>query len=155
MIYIKIGVISLASILAVQCDAQKNANEKNITVQSATASTMNIQKIELEEMTRGSRRMVTITPSVKMVEINGKRTEIKTGNTEWNTLMKLVASQDLNKLESYPSPTTKRYHDGALSADLKITSGGRTYSSQSFDSGTPPRPFSDLYFEVAKNFKAR
>jgi hypothetical protein len=116
---------------------------------------MNIQKIELEEMTRGSRRMVTITPSVKMVEINGKRTEIKTGNTEWNTLMKLVASQDLNKLESYPSPTTKRYHDGALSADLKITSGGRTYSSQSFDSGTPPRPFSDLYFEVAKNFKAR
>ncbi|MBW8359444.1 MAG: hypothetical protein K0M63_06555 [Weeksellaceae bacterium] len=155
MIYIKTILLAATALVAIQCDAQKKANEKNSTVQTATASKMNIQKIELEEMTRGSRRMVTITPTVKMVEINGTKTEMKTGTTEWNTLMKLIPSQDLNKLASYPSPTTKRYHDGALSADLKITVGGKTFSSQSFDSGVPPKPISDLYFEVTKNFKAR
>ena len=154
MTYLKTSLLLALSLITLQCTAQKKKTEnKDKAAVSTTATKMNIQKIELEEMTRGSRRMVTITPTNKIVEVNRQVRNEKTSTAEWNAIVKHISAEKLSRLGSYKSPTTKRFYDGAFSADLKITAGGKVYSSQSFDSGTPPKEFAELYFAVAKSFK--
>ncbi len=154
MTYLKTSLLLALSLITLQCTAQKKKTEnKDKAAVSTTATKMNIQKIELEEMTRGSRRMVTITPTNKMVEVNRQVRNEKLSTAEWNAIVKHISAEKLSRLDSYKSPTTKRFYDGAFSADLKITAGGKVYSSQSFDSGTPPKEFAELYFAVAKSFK--
>lgn len=155
MTYLKTGALLAMSFITLQCSAQKKADNKNKVAVSTAVNEMQIQKIELEEMTRGSRRMVTITPTNRMVEVNRQVKNEKMSTAEWNTIIKHISGEKLSRLESYKSPTTKRFYDGAFSADLKITSGGKVYSSQSFDSGTPPKEFAELYFAVAKSFKEK
>lgn len=151
MINIKSAVIILFSFFTLQCTPQMNTDTARAEENAASAKHQ-LNKIVLEEMTRGHRRMITITPTEKIIEINGVTKDSKTSAAEWEKLVKLVQKQDLDKIESYESPTTKRYHDGAMMASLKITANGNTYTSQGFDSGTPPAPFSDLYFAVAGHF---
>ncbi len=156
MTYLKTILLLALSLITLQCTAQKKKTEnKDKAAVSTTATKMNIQKIELEEMTRGSRRMVTITPTNKIVEVNRQVRNEKLSTAEWNAIVKHISAEKLSRLDNYKSPTTKRFYDGAFSADLKITSGGKVYNSQSFDSGTPPKEFAELYFAVAKNFKEK
>lgn len=156
MTYLKTGLLLALSLITLQCSAQKKKTEnKDKTAVSTVANRLNIQKIELEEMTRGSRRMVTITPTNKIVEINRQVKNEKMSAAEWNAIINHLSAEKLSGLGSYKSPTTKRFYDGAFSADLKITAGGKVYNSQSFDSGTPPKEFAELYFAVAKNFKEK
>lgn len=149
--FLKSTAIAIAGIFTLQCTPQMNTDTASAKKNAASARHQ-LNKIVLEEMTRGHRRMITITPSEKIIEINGVSKDSKTSAAEWETLAKLVQNQELDKIDSYESPTTKRYHDGAMMANLKITANGNTYTSQGFDSGTPPAQFSDLYFAVADHF---
>lgn len=149
---LKSVIIAATGLLILQCTPQMNTDTPRSNEGNAPAIKHQLNKIVLEEMTRGNRRMITITPSEKIIEINGVSKESQTSASEWETLVKLAQKQDLEKIDSYESPTTKRYHDGAMMASLKITANGNTYTSQGFDSGTPPAQFSDLYFAVAGHF---
>lgn len=155
MTYLKTGALLAMSFITLQCSAQKKADNKNKVAVSTAVNEMQIQKIELEEMTRGSRRMVTLTPTTKTVEVNREVKNEKMPTAEWNTIIKHLSKEKLSKLDKYTSPTTKRFYDGAFSADIKITAGDKVYTSQSFDSGTPPNEISEFYFSVAKSFKDR
>ncbi len=155
MTYVKTGVLLVMCFIALQCSAQKKTDTKNKAAVSTAVNRMNIQKIELEEMTRGSRRMVTLTPTMKTVEVNREVKNEKMPTAEWNAIIKYLSDEKLSQLESFKSPTTKRFYDGAFSADIKITAGNKVYTSQSFDSGTPPKEISELYFSVAKSFKGK
>lgn len=155
MTYLKTGLLLTLSFITLQCSAQKKVDKKNHTALSSAVTKMNIQKIVLEEMTRGSRRMVTITPTSKIVEVNRQVKQVATQTAEWTAILENLSAEKLSRLETFEAPTTKRYYDGAFSADIKITAGDKVYTSQSFDSGTPPNEISEFYFSVAKNFKDR
>ncbi len=143
----------MLAIFALQCSAQKTSTKKSPSSVKSVQS--NIQKFELEEITRGQRRMATITAASKIIEINGKTTTTKTTSTEWNNLLKLASKLELKKLDTHASPTTKRYYDGAMAAVLRITANSDSYESQGFDSGIPPKAFSELYFALAESFRSK
>lgn len=154
MNYFKLTSLAICTVLAVQCTAQKagkKATEKNIAAKQIPS----ITKIQLEEMTRESRRMTVITPTSQTTEVNGKSSTKRISAAEWERITKSASSVDLKNLSSHKSPTTKRFYDGAMMSTLSVTSKGTVYQSQTFDSGIPPKAFSDLYFKVAENFSRK
>ncbi|RST32577.1 hypothetical protein EIZ47_01455 [Chryseobacterium lacus] len=104
-------------------------------------------------MTRGSRRMIVITPNFKEVEINRKITTLKTTETEWKNLQKLITQLNPDKIESFTPPTNKRFYDGAMAATIRVNIDGTVYSSQTFDAGNPPEQLATLYRKLVSSFK--
>ena len=130
-----------------------NAQKKNSTSAEAKASTKNLlQKIVLEEITRGRNQTVAYTATAKEVTINGKKTTEKMSSSEWEQLRSLLSKINLKEIKNYPSPTTDRFFDGALASTIKITYNGEIYESQSFDSGRPPVQLAEFYKKIASVF---
>ncbi len=149
--YIKSLFLALSTLLLLHCNAQKNNDSSNSITEKS--SDHHFQKIELEEMTRGSRRMIVITPKSKEVEINRKISSFKTTETEWKNLQKLITQVNPEKIESFTPPTNKRFYDGAMAATIRVNIDGKVYSSQTFDAGNPPEQLATLYRELVSSFK--
>ena len=153
MKYLQISTMVLFAFFNLQCTTtnKKNAIEKPNEIINKKE---NIQKITLEEITRGSRRSVEITDLSKNVEINGTNRSTKMRVEDWNTMQNTALKISLENINSYPSPTTERFHDGAMAATIKITSkDGKLYESQSFDTGKPPKELAALYNLLSSDFK--
>lgn len=153
MRYVKYLSLGLIAIFAVQCSAQKETKtvKKELT---NTIKKSNIKIVELEEITRGSRRNASISETKKTVVLMGKIATTSTTKTNWKDVENSVNKIALDKINSYEAPSTKRFYDGALAATIKITaSNGKIYESQSFDAGNPPKELANLYFLLSENFK--
>lgn len=151
---VKLSLFVALATFSFQCTAQKQQQQK-VNSPSVKTSQENIQKIELEEMTRGTRKMAVFTPSDKNVSLNDSSSRKTFSSTEWNNIVKAVSAIDLSRIESYPAPTQARFHDGALAATIRIHKNGKVYSSQSFDSGKPPKELSALYKLLAPAFTSK
>ena len=149
--YIKSFFLALFTLLLLHCNAQKNNDSSNAITEKS--SDHHFQKIELEEMTRGSRRMIVITQNSKEVEINRKITTLKTTETEWKNLQKLITQLNPEKIESFTPSTNKRFYDGAMAATIRVNIDGTVYSSQTFDAGNPPEQLATLYRKLVSSFK--
>lgn len=150
MNYVKWFGMGLIALSTLQCEAQKIGNSTKNTV---VKNNNNINKIELTEMTRGTNRSIEVLSNSKNTKINGVSTQAKINSDNWAKLSKEANSLSLEKLNSYASPTTDRYHDGALAATIKITTAsGQVYESQSFDAGKPPKELAALYNLLAPDF---
>ncbi len=149
--YIKSFFFALFTLLLLHCNAQKNNDSSNAITEKS--SDRPFQKIELEEMTRGSRRMIVITPNSKEVEINRKINTLKTTETEWKNLQNLITQLNPEKIESFTPPTNKRFYDGAMAATIRVNIDGKVYSSQTFDAGNPPEQLATLYRKLVSSFK--
>ena len=56
----------------------------------------------------------------------------------------LLANLKPESLLNLIGPTEKRFHDGAAHANLKITKNGKSYETQGFDAGFPPKEIEKL-----------
>lgn len=81
---------------------------------------------------------------------NNGETIKKVSDKNWKNLNDLVSQLDLNKVETWESPTQERFHDGARATIITIESNGQSYTSQAFDEGNPPAALKDLYDYLAK-----
>lgn len=141
---IKISLLLTLGLLSQQCTGQKKS--KATTTQNNTkVSQTAIEKIELEEMTRGTRKSLVITPTSKNISVNDAARKGSHSSAEWTNIVRAAESIDLAKISSYEAPTTDRFHDGALAATVKIHKNGKVYTSQTFDSGRPPKELASLY----------
>ena len=108
--------------------------------------------IKYEAVTRGS--AVELEASVfqlvyKDVEVS--KVIRPTPTVFWNGIKEIVEKMNVDALESYNAPTDDRIRDAALHATLTITLGNKTYSSQTFDHGNPPKelkPLIDVLFKI-------
>ncbi len=134
---------------SIHCQNQsKNGNMGKIS--TVNLQQKKIEKIELTEQTRGSRKIVTFTPTTKTASFNEEVSNSKISSSEWEDIASKAAALDLSKISTYEAPTTGRYSDRAMTATLVITSNGTTYTSASFDSGHPPKELETLYKEISK-----
>lgn len=142
-------ILMLATSLNINCTSQQKA-EINNNISTSDVQKPKIEKIELKEQTRGTRRFVTFTPNSKTVSLNGEITTFPLSSNEWKTITEQVNRVELSKISALQSPTTARFSDGALTANVYITSDGKTYISSSFDSGFPPKELEKLYKVITK-----
>lgn len=136
----------------INCTAQKDNSTTGVNSKSKKNM---IQKVVLEEVTRGNRFSWELTPSAKISERNNVKTAQIMTETEWNRISTAAGNLDLSKINSYESPTTERFHDGAYAASITISSGGKIYNSQSFDAGKPPKELAALYKEIKPGAKIK
>ncbi|MCS4305182.1 hypothetical protein [Chryseobacterium sp. BIGb0232] len=132
---------------SIHCQHQsKNGNiDKNLTINTQQAK---IEKIELTERTRGFHTIITLTPQSKTTSFNGEENKSSLSSSEWESISQQAATIDLSKISTLQAPTTGRYSDQAMIANLMITSNGTTYTSSDFDSGNPPKELEALYQKI-------
>ena len=71
--------------------------------------------------------------------------EIKDCTTKnWENLTNLASNFDITKINEFEAPSKAHQYDGAAIANLKIFVGEKTYGSQSFDAGNPPKEIAEL-----------
>lgn len=118
-----------------------------------------IMYIEYESLSRGSFLQIKInkdhiekTTDRDVKDIISK----KCSDDDWKTILSLLKTIDIEKIDALKSPTEKRFFDGAPHAQLKITSATKTYISGGFDHGAPPQeiqPLITTILALAENMK--
>jgi len=67
-------------------------------------------------------------------------------------LEELVTKTDLDKISSLKAPSSKRLFDGAMTANISIKKGKKTYISSSFDDDNPPKELKEIIV-LLRSFK--
>ena len=105
---------------------------------------------EYTVVTRGYYKKILI--KNKTVSIFKKRESpptVKTCSEEtWKRINDMLKSVDLEQLRTLESPSENRFVDAAAIANLKITHNGKTYKTESFDDGNPPKEIDALVKEI-------
>jgi hypothetical protein len=107
---------------------------------------MTTTKMEYSAVSRGVFKKITV--ENKTVSITNGRdaqpVEKKINDAKWK---QIVAEFSKIKLESIPTlkaPTEKRFYDGAAIGNLTIIQNQKTYQTQGFDNGFPPKEIEKL-----------
>lgn len=147
---LKITIIaSIIALVSVSCIPKKQiANSENVSTQKNDQ--IDIEKIELSEQTRGTRKLIIIKPEALDINLNGNKSTSKITTNDWQQIVEKVKQIDLEKLSTYPSHTTGRFSDAALASGISITAKGNVYRSVEFDSDQPPVELKSLYELVKK-----
>ena len=141
----KILFILLAlGILNKECDQKQIANTPKNTINPEKSSTVNQEDITVsyEATTRGYYEKIWVTKDSLIVtndRDNVKKISNVTPVSEWNELMELLKTVDINELPNLEAPTSMRHYDGAAIATLGITQNKLEIKSNSFDHGHPPK----------------
>lgn len=135
---ISLGLINITCISQQKTDKTEN-NLTNIQKKQK------IDKIELKEQTRGTNRIFTFDQNSIITSLNENVTKSELSSSDWENIVKQASLIDLSKISSYESPTTGRFSDRALSSAIIIISDGKTYESNTFDAGIPPKELEGLY----------
>ncbi|WP_312078774.1 hypothetical protein [Chryseobacterium sp.] len=123
-----------------------NAN-KTITSEAETisANKISFSQVSLSEKTRGINRKLTIRQNVLEINNNGQSASSELSSDDVRMISNTIDEVNIDKIGTYPSPTTKRYSDAALYSVISIEKNGKTYTSSDFDSGNPPQELKELY----------
>ncbi|MGO4905467.1 hypothetical protein [Flavobacterium sp. W20_MBD1_R3] len=110
---------------------------------SARAQDIEAAVIEYTANTRGFYQKITVKNQVLTVskdrDGNDKPTPTKISDTDWKELVNCFKKMELDSLSKLKAPTEKRFYDGAAIANFKITFKDKTYETNSFDHGFPPK----------------
>lgn len=140
----KIIGICLLIFALVSCEASKNSTKDE------NYRKIEMTKIVLEKISMGGNEMKEITKSEiltsKMVR-GGEKIENKSklASKNWERLVKLVESLDLNEIQNWEGPTQGRFVDAAKATTIILEVNGQEYYSQGFDEGQPPAQLKELY----------
>lgn len=133
------------------CDAFKNRpsdlakNKTGTSTMSKNTQTENMI-FEYTAITRGSYRMVKadINTITYQLSRSSKEKTIACTSENWDRLTKLASNVDITKIDQLDPPSKAHQHDGAAIGNLNITVGDKTYRTQSFDAGNPPKEIADI-----------
>lgn len=104
------------------------------------AQKMEESKISYEALSRGFYMKADIQGNKMLVfkDRTSATKECVLSDLDLKELDKLFQKINLKEIESYKSPTEKRFYDGAAIANLNIDYQGQNYKTQAFDHGNPP-----------------
>ena len=110
---------------------------------SAKAQDIETAVIEYTANTRGFYQKITVKNQMLTVskdrDGNDKPVPTKISDADWKELVDCFKKVELDSLSKFKAPSEKRFYDGAAIANLKITFKDKTYETDSFDHGFPPK----------------
>ncbi|WP_152537416.1 hypothetical protein [Aquimarina pacifica] len=123
-----------------------NTIERSDTV-SYTYLQEKIESLRYETMSRGA--FFSIKVSADFIEKTEDRNKKDIGSKkcskdDWATIQSSLNKIDLEKIHKLETPTDYKSVDRALHAKLIIRSSSKTYTSSSFDHGSPPKEIKQL-----------
>lgn len=96
-----------------------------------------IKSVELSYQTRGMRKFLYITPDSIVVTINEEVHHYKPTPVQWEKIVKTFSKVNLERISSLKRPTKRAAFDGALNAQLVVTTSKKKYESSNFDHNQP------------------
>ncbi|CAM3924975.1 hypothetical protein FLSI110296_03700 [Flavobacterium sinopsychrotolerans] len=115
---------------------------------SAKAQDIETAVIEYTANTRGFYQKITVKNQMLTVskdrDGNDKEVPTKISDADWKELVDCFKKVELDSLSKLKAPSEKRFYDGAAIANLKITFKDKTYETDSFDHGFPPKEIKKL-----------
>lgn len=110
---------------------------------SAKSQDIETAIIEYTANTRGFYQKITVKNQMLTVskdrDGNDKPVPTKISDADWKELVDCFKKVELDSLSKLKAPSEKRFYDGAAIANLKITFKDKTYETDSFDHGFPPK----------------
>ncbi len=88
-------------------------------------------------------------------ERDGKQKITKITTSDWETLGKLYAKIQPEKLSKLKPPSEHRHVDAAAIANLRIIYDGQLFETESFDHGNPPQEISELIKKIVSLAKVK
>lgn len=142
--------IEKANVVMFSKDGFSLFNKKKLLLTASKEVENQSVSFEYSTTTRGASKFIKI--NKKSISIaNQLKGKLKTkicSDSDWDKLLKSVESIDIKNIDNLKAPTQKRLFDGAAIAYLKIIYNGKTYESQSFDHGNPPKEIATLVKEI-------
>ncbi|MDX6181101.1 hypothetical protein SGQ44_02980 [Flavobacterium sp. Fl-77] len=128
-----VSLLLLTIVIGTGCSSQKKPD-------MATTS------IEYSAMSRGFYKKITVQNQTVWVENErGKdAVESKMDLAKWNQIVAAFEKVNLDTISTLKAPTEKRFYDGAAIGNLKIIQNQKTYETQGFDNGFPPKEIEKL-----------
>jgi len=147
----KTYTIILITIFLNACGATKNIqtdlaeNSTKTSTMSKTNQTENMT-FEYTAITRGSYTMVKANKDTITYQLSRTSKEETKDCTKqnWDTLTNLASNVDITKIDQLEAPSKAHQYDGAAIANLNVTVGDKTYRTQSFDAGNPPKEIAEI-----------
>lgn len=128
-----LSLLLLTIFLGTGCSSQKKAD-------------MTATQIEYSAVSRGLYKKITVQNQTVSVT-NGRDKEAvenKIDNAKWNKIVSEFEKINLENIPTLKAPTEKRFYDGAAIGNLKIIQNQKTYETQGFDNGFPPKEIEKL-----------
>ena len=102
--------------------------------------------IAYSAMSRGYFKQITVQNQTVWVEKErGKdAVESKIDAAKWKHIVAEFEKINLESIPTLKAPTEKRFYDGAAIGNLKIVHNQKTYETQGFDNGFPPKEIEKL-----------
>ena len=147
----KTYTIILITIFLNACGATKNMQSdlaENSTETSTMSKTNQTENMifEYTAITRGSYTMVKANKDTITYQLSRASKEETKDCTKqnWYTLTNLASNVDITKIDQIEAPSKAHQYDGAAIANLNVTVGDKTYRTQSFDAGNPPKEIAEI-----------
>ena len=102
--------------------------------------------IEYSAVSRGYYKKIVVQNQSVLVT-NGRdaqTVENKIDDAKWKQIVAEFEKINLDNIPTLKAPTEKRFYDGAAIGNLKITQNQKTYETQGFDNGFPPKEIEKL-----------
>ncbi|MFZ0595737.1 MAG: hypothetical protein WAM46_02030 [Flavobacterium sp.] len=128
-----LSLLLLTIIIGTSCSSQK-------------ANDMTAIQMEYSAVSRGFYKKVIVENKTVSV-INGKNTEpvkTKISDAKWKQIVAEFSKINVESIPTLKAPTEKRFYDGAAIGNLKVVENQKTYETQGFDNGYPPKEIEKL-----------
>ncbi|MFH7016350.1 hypothetical protein [Flavobacterium sp. FlaQc-47] len=128
-----LSLLLLTIIIGTSCSSQK-------------ANDMTAIQMEYSAVSRGFYKKVIVENKTVSV-INGKNTEpvkTKISDAKWKQIVAEFSKINVESIPTLKAPTEKRFYDGAAIGNLKVVQNQKTYETQGFDNGYPPKEIEKL-----------
>jgi hypothetical protein len=128
-----LSLLLLTILIGTSCSSQKTNDMTSI-------------QMEYSAVSRGLYKKIIVQNKTVSV-INGKNTEAvetKINDAKWKQIVAEYSKINLEHIPTLKAPTEKRFYDGAAIGNLKIIQNQKTYETQGFDNGFPPKEIEKL-----------
>lgn len=139
-----IFISSILIALQISCTAQKQVDNTKTAAFEIQKQNM-AESISMTEESRGNMKIYTFTERQIMVSKNGMEESLPLKAEDWNKLQKIVATLNLEKINTYEAPSQNRWSDASASTQINIKTQSGLYTSQTFDAGVPPKELVEVY----------
>lgn len=135
-----ITLLAAMTVTFSSCNCQKTAAEKNNLTSESLMEQEATPILEYEANTRGFYNKITAANQTIAVvkERDGKPTETKISDADWNELLSLYKSINKEGLATLKAPSEKRFYDGAPIGTFSVITKEKRFDSAPFDAGNPP-----------------
>jgi hypothetical protein len=146
---IKLTSLILTLFIVQSCKCQKTMANTHIYFQHEKQTT-ETYAFKYSAISRGVYKQIEINKkNITVINTRGNTPIIKScSKTNWESIIKAIKTIDIKNISNLKAPSEKRFYDGAAIANLTIIYNGKTYKTESFDHGNPPKEIAELVKEI-------